>query len=347
MPFINDRIQANRESIARSSYENNLPRHSRFRFDPQQVVELLRSRIVGQDAAIAAMDDMLHTVKADISSEHRPLAVNMFIGPTGSGKTESVKIIAEAIHGSSDKLCRIDMNTLAQEHYTAALTGAPPGYVGSKEGQTLFDEELIKGSFSKPGIVLFDELEKASQEVMRALLNVLDTGRLLLTAGSKEIDFRNALIFFTSNIGAAEVAAYRRQFQQGWRHWLGVTPNREADVIDDVLHQRFDPEFLNRIDRIETFQRLDKQWLPALFDIEIKKLLSRLQKVGVSLRVDVSVREHFCRHMDERFGARDLNRQILTELQPLIARRMLEYPESQTFIARCESNRLLVAPLLS
>src|SRR5690606_32324507 len=125
---------------------------------------------------------------------------SLLLGPTGVGKTEVVRLIAEAIHGQPDAFCRIDMNTLAQEHYAAALTGAPPGYVGSKEGTTLFDAEAIAGTFSRPGIVLFDELEKASTEVLRSLLNVLDSGRLTLSGGGRTLDFRNCLIFMTSNV---------------------------------------------------------------------------------------------------------------------------------------------------
>ena len=106
-------------------------------------------------------------VKADISERDRPLSVNLFMGPTGVGKTEIVRLLAQALHGRADGFCRIDMHTLAQEHYAAALTGAPPGYVGSKEGISLFNSELIQGTYSRPGIVLFDELEKASQEVVR------------------------------------------------------------------------------------------------------------------------------------------------------------------------------------
>ena len=267
MPFINDRLAENHNSIAQAKPRAQFNRQSRFLFEPDKVMDLLRKRIVGQADVLAAMDNLLQTVKADISSEQRPLSVNLLIGPTGSGKTETVRVIAEAIHGSSDKLCRIDMNTLAQEHYTAALTGAPPGYVGSKEGQTLLDVEAIQGSFSKPGIVLFDELEKASNEVIRALLNILDTGKLKLASGTKDIDFRNTLVFMTSN-----VAAKKTDLQSGWRRWFLRPVVDESHLLDHALHERFDPEFLNRIDRTLSFQRLGEQSLPALLDIELAKL---------------------------------------------------------------------------
>lgn len=344
MPFINDRIEVNNEHNGRYAAHSYPARASRFRFDPVAVGSLLRSRIIGQQTVLAAMDDMLHTVKADIGSEQRPLAVNLFLGPTGSGKTETVRVIAEAIHGSADQLCRIDMNTLSQEHYVAALTGAPPGYVGSKEGQTLLDIEAIGGSFSKPGIVLFDEIEKASNEVLRALLNVLDSGRLMLAAGNREIDFRNTLVFMTSNIGAQEVAAFRVRLLLGWRRWLKPSPDSENDLIDTALHRRFDPEFLNRIDRVLLFQRLDEQWLSALLDIELNKLELRLQRRSVSLHVDEATRLYLCRHLDSRFGARDLARRVRTEFEPVLARALLAYPEADVLYARCVKADLKVNP---
>lgn len=342
MPFINDRLEANREAIARSAAQTNPVRASRFLFDPDAVAELLRSRIVGQDEVLDAMDDMLHTVKADIGNEQRPLAVTLFLGPTGAGKTETVRLIAQAIHGSADKLCRIDMNTLAQEHYAAALTGAPPGYVGSKEGQTLLDIDAIQGSFSKPGIVLFDELEKASNEVIRALLNVLDRGRLVLAAGNREIDFRNTLVFMTSNIGAHDVASYRNRYQRGWRRWLRLQPSSEAELIDSALHRRFDPEFINRIDRILPFQRIDREWLPLLLDIELEKLQQRLQRRAVSVQVDEAAKTFLCSSFDSRFGARDLARRLRMELEPALARSLLNHPDADVFEVRCVRSRLEV-----
>lgn len=340
MPFINERIAENKALLVEQKAQQaavegalNPARASRFRFDPDQVMALLNQRIVGQPEVLAAMDDMLHTVKADIGAEYRPLSVSLFLGPTGVGKTETVRIITEAIHGSPDKLCRIDMNTLAQEHYAAALTGAPPGYVGSKEGQTLFNVEAIQGSYSKPGIVLFDELEKASTEVIRSLLNVLDSGRLVLSSGAKTIDFRNTMIFMTSNLGAKEVADYRASYQQGWRKWLGLKADNEDAVLDKALHKKFDPEFINRIDRILPFQRLNDEWLDGLLDIELAKLQYRVAKKGVSIELTQALRKQLCRHHDSRFGARDLARRLSTDLQPHLARALLKHPASNRFIA--------------
>ncbi|MGU9813116.1 AAA family ATPase [Pseudomonas sp. LF052] len=301
----------------------------RFTFDPAQVMALLRSRIVGQDAALAQVERLLKVVKADIGERDRPLSVNLFMGPTGVGKTEIVRLLAQALHGRADGFCRIDMHTLAQEHYAAALTGAPPGYVGSKEGISLFNSELIQGSYSRPGIVLFDELEKASQEVVRSLLGILENGQLTLAGGTRTLDFRNSLIFMTSNIGAHQARRHRQRFAQGWRRLLRVFVRSEAAVLEEALHGHFEPEFLNRIDRILMFEPLDRRWLDALLDVELEKLNQRLAAHQRSLSVDASARAWLCRRHDARFGARALGRRVRVELEPAIAECLLRDPAVQ------------------
>ena len=301
----------------------------RFTFDPAQVMALLRSRIVGQDAALAQVERLLKVVKADIGERDRPLSVNLFMGPTGVGKTEIVRLLAQALHGRADGFCRIDMHTLAQEHYAAALTGAPPGYVGSKEGISLFNSELIQGSYSRPGIVLFDELEKASQEVVRSLLGILENGQLTLAGGTRTLDFRNSLIFMTSNIGAHQARRHRQRFAQGWRRLLRVFVRGEAAVLEEALHGHFEPEFLNRIDRILMFEPLDRRWLDALLDVELEKLNQRLAAHQRSLSVDASARAWLCRQHDARFGARALGRRVRVELEPAIAEYLLRDPAVQ------------------
>lgn len=342
MPFANDLIEHNREHLIEQGAATRL--QSRFLFEPVAVMVLLRSRIVGQDAVLAQVEAMLKVVKADIGERERPLAVNLFMGPTGVGKTEIVRLLAQAIHGRVDALCRIDMHTLAQEHYAAALTGAPPGYVGSKEGTTLFDAEAIAGSFGRPGIVLFDELEKASPEVLRSLLGILEHGRLTLTAGSRTLDFRNSLIFMTSNVGAHQAQRYRERFARGWRRWLGLAPKGEAALLEQILHERFEPEWLNRLDRILVFERVDEQWLDALLSIELDKLNQRLGRQGRSLQVEQSARAWLRREHDIRFGARALARRIRTELEPAIAERLLAEPTATRLLCTCEHDALQIRP---
>ena len=315
----------------------------RFTFEPAQVMALLRSRIVGQDAALAQVEGLLNVVKADIGERERPLSVNLFMGPTGVGKTEIVRLLAQALHGRADGFCRIDMHTLAQEHYAAALTGAPPGYVGSKEGISLFNSELIQGTYSRPGIVLFDELEKASQEVVRSLLGILENGQLTLAGGTRTLDFRNSLIFMTSNIGAHQARRHRQRFHQGWRRLLRVFARGEAAVLEDALHAHFEPEFLNRIDRILMFEPIDAQWLHALLDVELGKLNQRLAAQQRTLSVDEQARAWLCREHDVRFGARALGRRLRVELEPAIAECVLQ-GNSQRLNATVRNACLVVEP---
>lgn len=301
----------------------------RFHFEPIQVMQKLRERIIGQDAALNEIEKMLHVVKADFSNPERPLSVTLMLGPTGVGKTETVRLISEAIYGRADAFCRIDMNTLAQEHYAAALTGAPPGYVGSKEGHSLFDETAIAGSHTRPGIMLFDELEKASNEVLRGLMNVLDTGKLTLTAGTKTIDFRNCMIFMTSNVGA--------QAAQQYLDKLNFLPKKMQDVclkrvptqtiIEKVMRRKFDPEFLNRIDRTLHYQPVQDDALPRLVEIELTKLNQRLQHQKRQVHLTDAAKAYFYQDHDIRYGARHLGRKIRTELEPVLALYFLQHPD--------------------
>ncbi|MBA1146189.1 ATP-dependent Clp protease ATP-binding subunit [Ectothiorhodospiraceae bacterium WFHF3C12] len=322
MPFINDVLADNQAQVASQAVGSRAgdPEAgaagntvSRFRFDPDAVAALLRRRIVGQDHVLDDLESALRVVKADIADPGRPLYVALFLGPTGVGKTEVVRVLSEAIHGSPDAFCRIDMNTLSQEHYAAALTGAPPGYVGSKEGTTLLDPARIEGSFSEPGIVLFDEVEKASREVTRALLNVFETGMLTLTSGARSINFRNALIFMTSNLGAQRIHSYEHSCARGWRRYLPMTVGRRhraiERIIDQSLQSAFEPEFINRIDSLTRFHWIERNAMDALIDLELDKLNGRLRRIGREVSLEHDLRDLLRRQgFDRRFGARSMRR---------------------------------------
>lgn len=321
-------------STPSQSVRDRLIGQPRFHFEPKSVMQLLRERIIGQEAALLEIEKMLHVVKADFSSPERPLSVTLMLGPTGVGKTETVRLITEAIYGRPDAFCRIDMNTLTQEHYAAALTGAPPGYVGSKEGHSLFDETAIAGSHTRPGIMLFDELEKASNEVVRGLMNVLDTGRLTLTAGTKTIDFRNCMIFMTSNVGAQAAQQYLEKLQFLPKKMQDICLNKvpTARVIEKVLQRKFDPEFLNRIDRTLHYQAVQEDALPRLVEIELAKLNQRLLHQKRQVQLTATAKAYFYQGHDIRYGARHLARKIRTELEPILAIHFLNHPEQQHLI---------------
>ncbi|WP_321350121.1 AAA family ATPase [Halopseudomonas oceani] len=321
MPFINDLLAENQQHN-----EQQAPRTrahaSRFLFEPLRVMQLLQQRIIGQDDALAEISDSLAVVKAELGDPRKPLGVFLLLGPTGVGKTETVRLLAEAIHGRADALCRIDMNTLAQEHYAASLTGAPPGYVGSKEGTTLFDREAIEGSFGRPGLVLFDELEKASDPVIRALMNIFDNGQLRLSAGNSTLDFRNSLIFLTSNLGASSV----QQLEQGWARLLPPRwrSSLQQRVQRRALQQRFDPEFLNRLDHRIRYRSLHSSQLQHLVELALAQLNQRLARHQVQLALDAELRDWLAaRGHDHRFGARAMARSFRHHLEPVVARALL------------------------
>ncbi|WP_188151858.1 AAA family ATPase [Teredinibacter waterburyi] len=349
MPFINERLKENQELSAREQYLKAAARGSRFKFDPARVAAKLRAKIVGQDAVMSAMEDMLFQIKADFTPAKRPLSVNFFLGPTGVGKTETVRVLAESILGDAEKWCRIDMNTLALEHYAAALTGSPPGYVGSKEGTTLFDEEAIKGSFSIPGIVLFDEIEKASNEVIRALLNVLDTGKLILSAGNKTIDFSNCIIFMTSNIGAQELQQHHQKAGRNWLKRLGFKLNEsetrsEHKILQRAMQKKFDPEFINRLDRIIAYNYLATDSLELILDIELTKLNKRLERKNAVLILNQAARNQLYSYYNQDYGARNLAQQMRIKLEPQVARAILEHDTKERFTAGFCGNAFVVEP---
>ncbi|WP_049721372.1 AAA family ATPase [Gilvimarinus polysaccharolyticus] len=328
MPFINDLLadQNPPSSVSPSAGKAGEYRvgQTRFRFDVTKAKALLRERIVGQPEAMAALDSALDVLKADIADPDRPLWSALLAGPTGVGKTATVKVLAEALTGSADNFCRIDMNTLSQAHYSAALSGAPPGYVGSKEGHTLFDPVLIAGDYSTPGIVLFDEVEKASPEVLRALLNVLEDGHLRLSAGEKTIDFRNTLLLMTSNLGGRDLSAWLKR-----AHWWpgnssSVLPPRVKRRVNERIEAFFDPEFINRLDRVLIYRPLGQDNANTLLDLEIARLNRRLNRKGWSLTLTVEVCDTIAKtSMDKRYGARSVRRVVRDAIESPLAQFLL------------------------
>ncbi|MEQ8293742.1 MAG: AAA family ATPase [Roseovarius sp.] len=341
MPFLTDRLHdtQRQEKLATALADENarVTGHgghgarkghglaSRFSFDLDAIEAELRASIIGQDEPIGQVMEILKVVRADIGNPRKPLASVLFCGPTGVGKTETVRTVARAMYGDADAFCRVDMNTLSQEHYAAALTGAPPGYVGSKEGTTILDQEKIEGTRNLPGIVLFDELEKASNEVVLALMNVFDNGILTVASGERTYSFRNSLIFMSSNLGARELMALDEGGGFGPRAlWSRLAtarkPRRERaqDIVMRCLLDRFPPELVNRIDHVDTFNWIGSDRMPDLVDVELERLNRRLKKHDLLLEITGEVRAFIAaKGYDKRFGARGLRRAM---------RRYLEFP---------------------
>lgn len=340
MPFLTDRMHdtQRQEKLAAALADENASElgqgavsasgtpalASRFSFDLARIEAELRAAIIGQDESIEQVLEIMKVVRADIGDPRKPLASILFCGPTGVGKTETVRTIARALYGDADAFCRIDMNTLSQEHYAAALTGAPPGYVGSKEGTTILDQEKIEGTRNMPGLVLFDELEKASNEVVLALMNVFDNGILTVASGERTYSFRNSLIFMSSNLGAHELMALddgEFHLRELWSRLVGKGRSRRErahDIVMASLLERFPPELVNRIDHVDTFNWIGRDKMPDLVQVELGRLNRRLKKHDLCLEISDDVRDFIAsKGYDKRFGARGLRRAM---------RRYLEFP---------------------
>jgi ATP-dependent Clp protease ATP-binding subunit ClpA len=317
MSFVTDRIHELGEHQDRQTATVAHP-------DPAEITARLNGRILGQPTAVDAAVRALTLARAGLTDPSRPLANLLFVGPTGVGKTELVRRIAAEIRSGPDDMCRIDMNALAQEHYAASLSGAPPGYSGSKESHTLFDRATIEGDLYRPGIVLFDEVEKADATVLKALLQVLDHGELRLANGQHRISFRNSFVFLTSNLGSRDVARLQqRRRRYGWTK-LTTSRTDHSSLIRAALERFFDPEFFNRIDETVVFETLSQQSARAVTVREVRDLTARLRQRSVNLIVDDSVVDLLVRYgFDPVYGARGLKRAIRLSLADPIARQLI------------------------
>ncbi|MCX7788764.1 MAG: ATP-dependent chaperone ClpB [Spirochaetes bacterium] len=268
--------------------------------------ETLSQRVVGQQEAIRVVSDAIRRNKSGLSDINRPLGTFLFLGPTGVGKTELAKTLADYLFNDERALTRIDMSEYMEKHSVSRLIGAPPGYVGYDQGGQL-TEVVRRRPYS---IVLFDEIEKAHPDVFNVLLQLLDEGRLTDGQG-RTVDFRNCIIILTSNLGsdlilqAEDLDSIRPQ-------------------IDLLLKATFKPEFLNRLDEIVMFHRLGKKEILAIVDLELKKVAKRLEEKKINLRVTDSARELLAnRGFDPAFGARPLKRTIQTLVLNELAKRVL------------------------
>ena len=340
MPFLNDMLDSvERKNIDNQAManENQGPQPqsesgpqlgitTRYRFDIDEVMRTVRHEVRGQSQALDAIESMLKVVRADIADPRRPPFTALFLGPTGVGKTETVRALARGLHGDADAYCRVDMNTLSQEHYAAALTGAPPGYVGAKEGNTILDQEVIEGTLSKPGIVLFDEIEKASPQVAQALLNVFDNGQLTVASGERTYSFRNTLVFMTSNLGAREIQDHESPsgFRAFWRGSIKARNEKLNAILRKKLNNHFSPEFINRIDNITVFNWIEKELVRELITLEIERLNRRLIKHDCQLKLTEDVAFHLAnKGFDRQYGARALRRTIRSEVEVPFAEHLL------------------------
>ena len=263
--------------------------------------ERLMERVVGQERAIRAVSNAVRRARAGLQDENRPIGSFMFLGPTGVGKTELSKALAEFLFDDERAMIRIDMSEYMEKHTVARLIGAPPGYVGYEEGGQL-SEAVRRRPYS---VVLFDEIEKAHHDVFNVLLQVLDDGRITDGQG-RTVDFKNTVIIMTSNIGSQFI--------------MEDLPKEERDRrVTEALRAHFRPEFLNRIDEIIIFDRLDDRQITKIVDFQLKRLLQRLGDRKISLELSDDAKRFLVKEgYDPAYGARPLRRVIQREiLDPL------------------------------
>ncbi len=267
---------------------------------------ILGQRVIGQERAIQAVSDAIRRNKSGLADTNRPAGTFMFIGPTGVGKTELGKTLAEFLFSDERALTRIDMSEYMEKHSVSRLIGAPPGYVGYDQGGQL-TEVVRRRPYS---VVLFDEIEKAHPDVFNVLLQLLDEGRLTDGQG-RTVDFRNTLVIMTSNIGS-EMILQAKDLES------------IAGQLDELVHSAFKPEFLNRLDEVITFHRLDKDQIRKIVDLELAKTQTRLDERKLTLNVDEKAKMHLAEiGFDPAFGARPLKRAIQNKLQNPLARELL------------------------
>ena len=268
--------------------------------------DILRKRVIGQDEAIEKICDAILRSRAGINDENRPIGSFMFLGPTGVGKTEVAKSLAEQLFDSEKNIVRIDMSEYMEKFSVSRLLGAPPGYVGYEEGGQL-TEAVRRAPYS---IVLLDEIEKAHPEVFNVLLQVLDDGRITDSKGNV-VSFKNTIIIMTSNIGS--------------QYLLQGNNEETRHEVEMELKAHFKPEFLNRIDEIVMFNSLDNQVVYKIVDKFIAQLSKRLEQQNISVQVSDGAKEEIAREgFDPTFGARPLKRFIQGHIETLVAKEMIK-----------------------
>jgi ATP-dependent Clp protease ATP-binding subunit ClpB len=276
--------------------------------------ERLEKRVVGQDEAIEAVANAVRRSRSGLQDPNRPIGSFIFLGPTGVGKTETARALAEFLFDDENAMVRIDMSEYMEKHTVARLIGAPPGYVGYEEGGQL-SEAVRRRPYS---VVLFDEIEKAHHDVFNVLLQVLDDGRLTDGQG-RTVDFRNTIIIMTSNIGSPIIQEY---YSSGK---LGTKDHAEMErLVRTELRSHFRPEFLNRVDDIIIFHSLDEKQLAHVVDIQLQRLGKRLAQQQLTLDVDRSAKQLIAKEgYDPQFGARPLKRAIQDLLLDPLATKLL------------------------
>ncbi len=305
--------------------------------------EILHERVIGQDEAVSAVSRAIRRGRVGLKDPKRPIGSFLFLGPTGVGKTELCKALAEAVFGDEEAMVRIDMSEYMEKHTVSKLIGSPPGYVGYDEGGQL-TEKVRRKPYS---VILFDEMEKAHEDVFNIMLQIMEDGRLTDSQG-RHVDFKNTIIVMTSNVGAKNIT--ERKSQLGFSAAAGE--NNEISSVEEIreavmgdLRRTFKPEFLNRIDDIIVFHQLSRENIRQIATNMMKQVDARLESLGIKLTVsDEAIDKLADKGFDPVYGARPLRRAIQSSIEDAVAERMLEgeIKEGDTAEAKVVDDKIVV-----
>ncbi|HEV2664106.1 MAG TPA: AAA family ATPase, partial [Blastocatellia bacterium] len=283
----------------------------------------LHRRVIGQDEAVTAVAEAIIRARSGLKDPNRPIGSFIFLGPTGVGKTELARALAEFLFDDERAMIRIDMSEYQERHTVARLVGAPPGYVGYEEGGQL-TEAVRRRPYS---VILFDEIDKAHHDIFNVMLQILDDGRLTDGQG-RVVDFKNTIVIMTSNIGSHRILEYRGAFE-------GEAYERMKGAVLEEMRRHFRPEFLNRVDEIIVFHALSEEHLKEIVEIQLGRLRRRLAERHIGLELTDAARTHLVRMgYDPLYGARPLKRAIQREIETPLGRRILkgEVRDGQTVL---------------
>ena len=302
--------------------------------------ETLHNRVIGQNEAVVALSKAIRRARVGLKSPNRPIGSFIFSGPTGVGKTELAKALAEAVFGSEDNIVRIDMSEFMEKHTTSKLIGSPPGYVGYDDGGYM--TEIIR---KKPySVVLFDEIEKAHPDVFNIMLQILDDGRLTDSKG-RLVNFKNTIIIMTSNVGASMITSTQK---------LGFSVSQDSkkdkyeklkDTVMEEMKKSFRPEFLNRIDDIIVFAHLSQDEIRQIVDLMLKDLFKRLDERELKIEVGNDVKDYLAKEgYNEAYGARPLRRVIQKKIEDVLAEEILtgKYQANDTLVMKMEDDKIVI-----
>ena len=294
--------------------------------------DALHKRVVGQDEAVASVADAIRRSRAGLSDPNRPNGSFLFLGPTGVGKTELCKSLAEFLFDTEDALIRIDMSEYMEKHAVSRLIGAPPGYIGYEEGGHL-TETVRRRPYC---VILLDEIEKAHPDVFNILLQVLDDGRLTDGQG-RTVDFRNTVIVMTSNLGSDRIQTMSDDTEY----------DKMKEMVMEVVTAHFRPEFINRIDDIVVFHALRAEQIRAIADIQIEKVAKRLLEQDITLVISDTAKDYLGKiGFDPVYGARPLKRSIQIHLETPLAKEILagKYGAGDTIHVDMRGDKLVFTP---